>query len=140
MAVCNFCGRSFGSSQGVIAHLRHCQSYKQQRQRPSTAPRPQRALTDKQHIERLLGTAPSSARRPTASPVPEPRPVALRPNLRPEADRFQERRALEAGREREEQREAQQREAERQQAAEQRRRAERTRGVIQQLKFFVVDC
>ena len=137
MARCGFCGRTFKSSQSVIAHLRFCPAYKQQRPRSSAAPRPLKALTDEQHIQRLLGSVPSSAQRPAASPTLEPLPAAPRPTPRPDPERARERRAL---LEREEQREAQEREAECQRANEQRRRAERTRGMIQHIKLLVVDC
>ena len=134
MSRCNFCLRWFASAQSVRAHLRFCAQYNP-RTRQSAAPRPQRALTDEEHIRRLFGSAPSSSRTPAAPATPAPRPAAPRPTPRPERDWAQEARAQETRRQLEVQREA-----EREQAAEQRRLAERTRSVIQHIKLFVVDC
>ena len=132
MAVCNFCGRSFGSSQGVIAHLRHCASYKQQRQSHSAPPRALRVLTDAARIRQLLESVPSYARRPAASPVP--RPPALRLIPRAESNRAHEERAQEARRQQEMLQEAQRR-----QAAEYRARDAQRRTLIQHIKGLVVD-
>ena len=134
MSRCNFCLRWFASAQSVRAHLRFCAQYNP-RTRQSAAPRPQRALTDEEHIRRLFGSAPSSSRTPAAPATPAPRPAAPRPTPRPERDWAQEARAQETRRQLEVQREA-----EREQAAEQRRLAERTRSVIQHIKLLVVDC
>ena len=142
-AQCGFCQREFGSSQGVRAHLKSCRNYQQQRQKPSAPPPPApRMLTDEEHIQRLFGSVPSSARRPATSP--EPLPPTPRPTPRPDRDEAHAQREQQARREREAQREAQrdaqQRDAARQQATEQRQRAERTRALIQHVKCLVVDC
>ena len=117
MARCGFCGRTFTSSQGVRAHLRHCPSYKQQRPQAAVPSRAPRALTDKQQLDRLFGSIPSFTRSPAASTTRESQHDAPRPTPRPERDWAQEAHA-----------------------AKQRQRAERTRGAIQQIKFLVIDC
>ena len=134
MARCGFCGRTFGSSQGVIAHLKTCPAYHKKRKRPSTAPRARRALTDEEHIRRLFGSAPSSSRTPVAPTMREPRPIAPRPLPGPDPSAAHALRAEEARRER-----VAFQEEQRQQAAEQRSREEKRRTLIQQIKWMTID-
>ena len=135
MATCGFCKREFSSAQGVRAHLKSCPKYQRQRPRSSAAPRPRRALTDEERIRRLVESAPSSSRRPTASTAPEPRPSAPRPTPRPESGPSPEARAA-----------ARQRTEVAEQAAQQRRDTDRriregqTRTQIQHVKCLVVDA
>ena len=134
MATCGFCKREFSSAQGVRAHLKSCPKYQRQRPRSSAAPRPRRA-TDEERIRRLVESAPSSSRRPTASTAPEPRPSAPRPTPRPESGPSPEARAA-----------ARQRTEVAEQAAQQRRDTDRriregqTRTQIQHVKCLVVDA
>jgi hypothetical protein len=93
-------------------------------------------VTDKEKLDELFRSVPSSARRPAASTAPEPLPAAPRPTPRPDPDGAREQRAL---REREERREVQERDAARQQATEKRLREAQRRQLIQQIKWVVID-
>ena len=122
MATCKFCGRAFGSAQGVYAHLKSCPRY-QTRQRRRTPSRFQRSdVTNRElPLPRLLQA-------PYQLPAPLPSELPFDPGL-PQEEVVEELARL---------RKEVQTHAEHRQAQE-RDRQEKTRAVLQDLKFYVVD-
>ena len=132
MATCNFCKRSFSSSQGVIAHLRHCPVYKT-RHSSASPPHSRTVSNQERHIQRLLGsvssqparyTSPGRLEQRAASP-PLDRPI-LRTPREPIGEIFRQEQRAQEDLQRRTQDDRQQRET-------------RTRAMLQHIKLLVVD-